>query len=870
MNCPAGFYCPSGTSDTQNKCSQGYYCPANSRYPTPCPKGNYCPEGASAPTQCDAGFYCPDLAFQRTPCTPGFYCPVGSSAQLLCSGNTFSAAQASVCSCISPPHGSATSTATDCILTCDPGFAPYMGQCIASMKPAQLTYLNVDGTTSMTRTDYISYVCPPCYSIQGSLCSFDGTCNPKCSNGYIINQDSVCVQCPPGKQSRNNVCVDADAGFYASLGVEMACPPGTYSSVVGATNASTCALCPMGTSSSVIGATSASTCMPCAAGTYSDSLGATYCTSCAAGTFSTSIGRTTACTSQCRTCSPASKQYTSEACHAWADTVCATCSDPAPSQYVTGVCTTAADTQLGTKATSSPGSYFTVMPVSGSYTTVGVRGTSGNCTAGQTYCPDGISAYTCAVPAVNQWASTPCTVTSNTLISLCTTTPPNSNSYLSNACTSSTDTQFKTYKLCNAGYYGTNASPGSSYNVLGNEGSCSLCDSGTYSNVAVLANIGKSICLQCSSGTYSNVSSNDMSRCQPCPQGTYSGVVGASLCTKCAAQTASNVYGATSSSTCVACPGGLNAREGAAYCDIPDITYYYFIVSTLPYQQLNKPRYMAYDSAGNMYISQFNNIIVQITSTGGVSTIAGLAGSAAFADATRGTNARFSNPQGIAVGPDGNLYVADYLNKRIRKIVPSGYFPVTTFAGSGTFGTADGSAATAKFSYPKDIAFDSAGNMYVADNTSIRKITPDGTVSTFVGGLGTINGLTVDKRDGTIYVAANGNIRKITPGGVVSTFVTINGNVMGLRIDPRRNALYATNYSGQYIERISLEGRIDELAGDGTAGYQNGVDIWTKFTNPYSIAVDNNGNLAVTEINSNLIRKITITVDANQTVTPIN
>jgi hypothetical protein len=160
VNCPAGKYCPSGTSATQNVCPKGYYCPANSRHPTPCPKGNYCPEGASAPTQCEAGFYCPDLASQHTPCTPGFYCPAGAFTQLICSGNTFSAAQASVCSCVSPPHGSVTDTGTDCIITCDPGFAPYMGQCIPSMKPGQLTYLNADGTNSATPTQKIAYMCP--------------------------------------------------------------------------------------------------------------------------------------------------------------------------------------------------------------------------------------------------------------------------------------------------------------------------------------------------------------------------------------------------------------------------------------------------------------------------------------------------------------------------------------------------------------------------------------------------------------------------------------------------------------------------------------------------------------------------------------
>ena len=478
VNCPAGKYCPSGTSANQNACPKGYYCPANSRHPTPCPKGNYCPEGASAPTQCEAGFYCPDLASQHTPCTPGFYCPAGAFTQLICSGNTFSAAQASVCSCISPPHGRATGTATDCIITCDPGFTPYMGQCIPSMKPAQLTYLNADGTPSAVATQNIAYTCPPCYSLKGSLCSFNGTCNPTCPNGYIVNQDFMCTQCPAGKQSRNNQCVDADAGYYASLGVEIACPPGTYS----APGSTACTRCPAGTASSVIGASS---CTPCSIGTYSDSRGATSCTPCAQGTYSTSTGRTTACTTQCRTSCPGG-QYVTAACSAWADVGCSQCSSPSVSQYVTAVCAGSTNTQFATFPSCNPG-YYLNGKSSGAYNT---PGSAGSCQA-------------CATPSGSQYVTTACGTTTNTAIvtkscpagqyapgfsagsysavgaaGKCTACSlPSGLQYVTGVCSMPlTNTTIATRSACPAGQYISGFSAGS-YNSIGSAGTCATCSS---------------------------------------------------------------------------------------------------------------------------------------------------------------------------------------------------------------------------------------------------------------------------------------------------------------------------------------------------------------------------------------------------------
>ena len=241
------------------------------------------------------------------------------------------------------------------------------------------------------------------------------------------------------------------------------------------------------------------------------------------------------------------------------------------------------------------------------------------------------------------------------------------------------------------------------------------------------------------------------------------------------------------------------------------------------------PAAITADKKGNVYVADTqNNLIRKITPAGSVSTIAGKW----QAGLKIGTGGVFDNPAGLAVDATGNVYVADRFHDKICKISPDG--KITTIAGSGDPGSQDGAGTSASFYVPQGIAIDSTGNLYVADtyNNLIRKITPAGVVTTIAGKTkkkGKANGkgaaasfshpygIAVDKA-GNIYVADQGNnlVRKITPEGIVTTFAgngirgATDGNVkeasfykpMGVTLDKQGN-VYIADYQNNLIRRIS-------------------------------------------------------------------
>lgn len=266
-----------------------------------------------------------------------------------------------------------------------------------------------------------------------------------------------------------------------------------------------------------------------------------------------------------------------------------------------------------------------------------------------------------------------------------------------------------------------------------------------------------------------------------------------------------------------------------------------------------------------------------------VVTLAG-SGQWGYADGT-GTAAMFDSPNDIVRASDGTVYVADTFNHRIRKVTTAGV--VTTFSGSGTLGFLDGNAAEAQFAYPVALDFDSNGNLFVVDrqNQRIRKISPAGEVTTFAGTgeMGAADGESTSATfyfpqgiaiadDDSVYVAdsLNQKIRKITPEGIVSTFAGTGvmgdldgpGTVArfhspnGLAFDSSGN-LYVADSMSHKIRKISTSGVVSTFAGSGTAAFADGQGTAASFNVPIGIAVDQYDRVFVSDANNNRIRLIT-------------
>ncbi|WP_447773392.1 hypothetical protein [Variovorax boronicumulans] len=304
---------------------------------------------------------------------------------------------------------------------------------------------------------------------------------------------------------------------------------------------------------------------------------------------------------------------------------------------------------------------------------------------------------------------------------------------------------------------------------------------------------------------------------------------------------------------------------------------------TGPSAQFYGPVRAAVDHAGNVYVADhYNHSIRKITPMGLVSTLAG-SGAPGRADGL-GSAASFDHPAGIAVDGDGNVYVADTKNNSIRKITPAGV--VSTLAGAGTAGYADGPGLAALFDYPTGLALDGSRNLYVTDtfNHRIRKITPAGVVTTLAGsgiagradGPGSAAsfsgplGLAFDG-SGNLYVVDRDNhsIRKITSAGVVSTLAgsetpgATNGTgsaasfhfPFDITADSSGNA-YIADPRNNMIRKMTPAGVVTTLAGNGASGRADGIGAAASFAEPAGITIDGNGILYVADHGNNLIRKL--------------
>ena len=295
---------------------------------------------------------------------------------------------------------------------------------------------------------------------------------------------------------------------------------------------------------------------------------------------------------------------------------------------------------------------------------------------------------------------------------------------------------------------------------------------------------------------------------------------------------------------------------------------------------------IAVTADGTVYVADAgeNNRIRKIAPDGTVSTFAG--GSEGFSDGTA-AGASFNTPSGLALNKDGVLFVADTGNNRIRKITPHGQ--VSTIAGDGTAGYADGPAAQAKFNGPIGVAVDLRGNVFVADsyNDRIRIITTDGQVST-VAGQGTAGYADGDRNaalfdtpcgiitaaDGSLIIADTGNdrLRKITPDGNVTTLAVTEALLGPLGVaSSHDNFLYVTELDRSRIVQIAPDGSVRTVAGN-SPGFAD-ESAQPRFNQPTNVAIGPHSNkpaeLYVADSGNYLIRKLAQTATV-PTATPIN
>ncbi len=292
------------------------------------------------------------------------------------------------------------------------------------------------------------------------------------------------------------------------------------------------------------------------------------------------------------------------------------------------------------------------------------------------------------------------------------------------------------------------------------------------------------------------------------------------------------------------------------------------------------PYGLAIGPHGALYIADGgdNNRIRRLLDNGSVQTVAG--GQEGFADGVDAA-AEFNTPSGIAFDTAGNLYIADTGNHAIRKRTPQGV--VTTLAGDGSAGFRDGAAAQARFNGPIGVAVDAQGRVYVADtyNDRIRVIAPDGQVSTLAGGalpgmadgvgdqarFDTPTDLKVDAH-GVVWVAdmRNDAIRRIAPDGSVSTL--IGGDPADLSPLLHRPMTLALTHDGVlYVGDAS--GRVLQVTRAGHVVTMSGEDVMQRMSRPAGIAVDAQGAVYVSDAGSARVHRLVPATAANANAAPV-
>ncbi len=255
---------------------------------------------------------------------------------------------------------------------------------------------------------------------------------------------------------------------------------------------------------------------------------------------------------------------------------------------------------------------------------------------------------------------------------------------------------------------------------------------------------------------------------------------------------------------------------------------------------LNLP-FAAALAGGNLYIAdQVNSAVRVVNSSGTISTFAGIEIPGFSGDNGPATSAQLAEPSGVAVDSSGNVYISDTGNHAVRKVFTSGV--ITTFAGTGGvagYGGDGSGAAGAYLNLPAGLAFDSAGNLYIADsgNNVIRKVAAStGVITTYAGSFA----------NGKSYLGDGGPASKAGMYAPVGVAVDASGN------------LYIADSNNNVVRKVSTNLIMSTVAGNGTPGFSGdgGTPAFAKLSHPKGVTVDSSGNIYIADTLNSRVRVV--------------
>jgi sugar lactone lactonase YvrE len=274
---------------------------------------------------------------------------------------------------------------------------------------------------------------------------------------------------------------------------------------------------------------------------------------------------------------------------------------------------------------------------------------------------------------------------------------------------------------------------------------------------------------------------------------------------------------------------------------------------------LHGPLSVAVDAVGSLIVADtWNSRVRKVSPDGIITSEAGVPGGSLASDRDRPSSANLFFPRGVAVDSASNVFISDTDDARIRKVSPEGV--ITTVAGGGLEGLSGdgGSATNARLYAPYGLAADRSGNVFIADvaNGRVRKISPDGTITSVdaTTGFGYVYGVAADGTGNLFFAGTPGflsdNIRKVSADGAVTPVA----KGYAPAVDGAGNLFFV---SGFRVLKLSPDGTVTSIAGNGSQGFSGDGGLATDAQlSPSAVAVDASGNVFIADFGNNRIRKV--------------